>query len=51
MVEQIFTDNDDLGHLARQISTHGQEKKYEHVRLGVNSRLDTLQFCNINFGK
>ena len=39
----IFTDNDDLGHLARQISTHGQEKKYEHVRLGVNSRLDTLQ--------
>tara|TARA_B100000212_G_scaffold45845_1_gene29593 strand:+ start:9249 stop:10349 length:1101 start_codon:yes stop_codon:yes gene_type:complete len=39
----IFTDNDELGHLARQISTHGQEKKYEHVRLGVNSRLDTLQ--------
>ena len=21
-----FTDNDDLGHLARQISTHGQER-------------------------
>ena len=39
----IFTNDNHLGKLARQISTHGQEKKYEHVRLGVNSRLDTLQ--------
>lgn len=39
----IFTDNDELGLLSRQISSHGQAKKYEHIRLGVNSRLDTIQ--------
>lgn len=39
----IFTDDDQLGLLARQISSHGQAKKYEHIRLGVNSRLDTIQ--------
>jgi UDP-2-acetamido-2-deoxy-ribo-hexuluronate aminotransferase len=27
----------------RQIARHGQEKRYHHIRVGVNSRLDTLQ--------
>ena len=27
----------------RQIARHGQERRYYHVRVGVNSRLDTLQ--------
>ena len=27
----------------RQIARHGQEKRYYHARLGVNSRLDTIQ--------
>ena len=27
----------------RQIARHGQEKKYHHIRIGINSRLDTLQ--------
>lgn len=39
----IFTNDDDLALLIRQISRHGQERRYHHVRLGVNSRLDTLQ--------
>jgi UDP-2-acetamido-2-deoxy-ribo-hexuluronate aminotransferase len=39
----IFTNDDELGLLSRQISSHGQAKKYEHIRLGVNSRLDTIQ--------
>ena len=27
----------------RQIRAHGQEKRYHHPILGMNSRLDTLQ--------
>ena len=27
----------------RQIACHGQERRYHHVRVGINSRLDTLQ--------
>lgn len=39
----IFTSDDELAKLMRQIARHGQEKRYHHVRIGVNSRLDTLQ--------
>ena len=39
----IFTSDPDLGKLIRQIARHGQEKRYHHVRIGINSRLDTLQ--------
>lgn len=39
----IFTNDDELAKVMRQIATHGQERKYHHVRVGVNSRLDTLQ--------
>jgi UDP-2-acetamido-2-deoxy-ribo-hexuluronate aminotransferase len=39
----IFTSDDELAHRIRQIARHGQEGRYHHVRLGVNSRLDTLQ--------
>ena len=39
----IFTNNDDLALLVSQIRAHGQSKKYEHIRLGVNSRLDSIQ--------
>ena len=39
----IFTSDSDLGKVIRQIARHGQEKRYYHVRVGVNSRLDTLQ--------
>ena len=27
----------------RQIARHGQDRRYHHVRVGVNSRLDTIQ--------
>jgi UDP-2-acetamido-2-deoxy-ribo-hexuluronate aminotransferase len=27
----------------RQIARHGQERRYHHIRVGVNSRLDTIQ--------
>lgn len=40
----IFTDDDDLAHQMRSVRVHGQgREKYETVRLGVNSRLDTMQ--------
>lgn len=39
----IFTDDNDLAVTLRQIARHGQDRRYHHVRIGVNSRLDTLQ--------
>lgn len=39
----IFTGDDELAKVMRQIARHGQEKRYCHVRVGMNSRLDTLQ--------
>lgn len=39
----IFTDDDELAKVMRQIARHGQNRRYHHIRVGVNSRLDTLQ--------
>jgi len=39
----IFTNDDELATILRQISRHGQDRRYHHIRVGVNSRLDTLQ--------
>ncbi|EII2378249.1 DegT/DnrJ/EryC1/StrS family aminotransferase [Vibrio cholerae] len=39
----IFTNDDELALIMRQIARHGQDRRYHHIRVGVNSRLDTLQ--------
>lgn len=41
----IFTDNDEWAAHLRSICVHGKsgEDKYNNIRLGMNSRLDTLQ--------
>jgi UDP-2-acetamido-2-deoxy-ribo-hexuluronate aminotransferase len=39
----IFTNNDELAKVMRQTARHGQDRRYHHVRVGINSRLDTLQ--------
>ena len=39
----IFTSDEELAKVIRQVARHGQERRYYHVRVGVNSRLDTLQ--------
>lgn len=39
----VFTSDPELAKVIRQIARHGQEKRYHHIRLGINSRLDTLQ--------
>jgi UDP-2-acetamido-2-deoxy-ribo-hexuluronate aminotransferase len=39
----MFTNDDGLAKILRQIARHGQDRRYHHIRVGVNSRLDTLQ--------
>lgn len=40
----VFTDDDDAAALLRSISVHGKgTMKYDNVRIGLNSRLDTMQ--------
>lgn len=39
----LFTDDDNLAKLFREIRVHGQDRRYHHPRLGINGRLDTLQ--------
>jgi len=39
----IFTDDPELAIAVRQIARHGELERYHHIRVGVNSRLDTLQ--------
>ncbi|WP_180038316.1 DegT/DnrJ/EryC1/StrS aminotransferase family protein [Acinetobacter sp. YH16052] len=39
----IFTNDEELAKIIRQIARHGQDRRYHHIRVGVNSRLDTLQ--------
>ncbi len=39
----IFTNDEELARVIRQIARHGQDRRYHHIRVGVNSRLDTIQ--------
>ena len=39
----VFTNDEGLAKVIRQIARHGQDKRYHHIRVGINSRLDTLQ--------
>lgn len=38
-----FTNDCDLAKKMRQISVHGQSRRYHHPLIGINGRLDTLQ--------
>jgi UDP-2-acetamido-2-deoxy-ribo-hexuluronate aminotransferase len=46
----IFTSDDALAKVMREIRVHGQEKRYVHTRIGVGGRMDTLQ-CAIVLAK
>ena len=46
----LFTNDDKLAQIMREIRVHGQEKRYFHTRLGVGGRMDTLQ-CAIVLAK
>ncbi len=41
----IFTNHDEIAKLCRSIAVHGknEDDKYDNIRIGMNSRLDTLQ--------
>lgn len=39
----LFTNDDALAKLMREIRAHGQERRYYHSRIGLNGRLDTIQ--------
>ncbi len=39
----VFTNDDDIAGLMKQIRVHGQDRRYHHPIIGVNGRLDTLQ--------
>lgn len=39
----IFTSDENFAASIRSIARHGQERRYYHTRVGINSRLDTLQ--------
>ncbi|MBO5829131.1 MAG: DegT/DnrJ/EryC1/StrS family aminotransferase [Paludibacteraceae bacterium] len=39
----IFTNNDELAEKMHSIANHGMKTRYHYERVGVNSRLDTIQ--------
>lgn len=40
----VFTDDDEMAELLRSLRVHGKgSDKYDNVRIGLNSRLDTMQ--------
>ncbi len=39
----VFANNDELAAKIRSIANHGMKQKYQYERIGVNSRLDSIQ--------
>ncbi len=39
----LFTNDDTLARLMREIRVHGQDRRYHHPRLGLTGRLDSIQ--------
>ena len=46
----IFTSDDGLAQACREIRVHGQSGRYQHTRVGVGGRMDTLQ-CAVVLAK
>ena len=46
----IFTNDDELAQICREVRVHGQSKRYVHTRIGVGGRMDTIQ-CAIVLAK
>jgi UDP-2-acetamido-2-deoxy-ribo-hexuluronate aminotransferase len=46
----VFTNDDVLAQVMREIRVHGQSQRYIHTRVGVGGRMDTLQ-CAIILAK
>ncbi len=46
----VFTNDDHLYKVMKEIREHGSESRYFHTRLGINGRLDTIQ-CTVLLAK
>ncbi len=46
----MFTNDDALAKIMREVRTHGQERRYYHTRIGVGGRMDTIQ-CAVLLAK
>lgn len=46
----IFTNDENLMKIMKEIREHGSERRYYHTRLGMNGRLDTIQ-CAVLLAK
>ena len=45
----VFTDNDEYAEIIKSLRVHGKgSSKYDNVRIGINSRLDTIQAAILN---
>jgi dTDP-4-amino-4,6-dideoxygalactose transaminase len=44
----IFTNDDDLAAILQKVANHGQDRRYYHDIVGVNSRLDSVQAAVLN---
>lgn len=45
----VFTDDDRLAELLKSLKVHGKgDNKYDNIRIGINSRLDTIQAAVLN---
>lgn len=44
----VFTNDDEIALKIRMLLNHGQNKKYSHRYIGINSRLDALQAAVLN---
>ncbi|ACO31552.1 MULTISPECIES: DegT/DnrJ/EryC1/StrS family aminotransferase [Acidobacterium] len=38
-----FTNDDQIARVLLELRNHGQDRRYHHIRLGLNGRMDTLQ--------
>lgn len=38
-----FTNDDKINDILRTLRDHGQDRRYHHIRLGLNARMDSLQ--------
>lgn len=46
----IFTSDEELAQIMRELRVHGQSRRYVHSRIGVGGRMDTLQ-CAVLLAK
>lgn len=38
-----FTNDDEIARVLLELRNHGQDRRYHHIRLGLNGRMDTIQ--------